>query len=68
MRSLVHIAKGGADDRLPRQISVVVAAAGLVAALMTGMTFAAILAGMFAYSNYQALRGQPVPTFPGFGH
>ena len=34
---------------------------------MFGMTFAAILAGIFAFSNYQALRGEPMPTFPGFG-
>ena len=67
MRSVVHIAKGRTDDKLPRQISIVFAGAGLVAALMFGMTFAAILAGIFAFSNYQALRGEPMPTFPGFG-
>ena len=65
MRSLVHILKGGVDDRLPRQISVAVAAAGAVAALLYGMTFAAIFAGYLAFTNYQALRGMPMPMFPG---
>ena len=65
MRSLVHILKGGVDDRLPRQISVAVAATGTVAALLYGMTFAAIFAGYLAFSNYQALRGMPMPIFPG---
>ncbi len=65
MRSLVHILKGGVDDRLPRQISVAVAAAGAVAALLYGMTFAAIFAGYLAFTNYQALRGMPMAMFPG---
>lgn len=65
MRSAVHILKGGADERLPRQISVAVAAAGAGVALMYGMTFAAIFAGYLAFSNYQALRGMPMPIFPG---
>ena len=65
MRSLVHILKGGVDDRLPRQISVAVAAVGAVAALLYGMTFAAIFAGYLAFTNYQALRGMPMPMFPG---
>jgi len=65
MRSLVHILKGGVDDRLPRQISVALAAACAGVALLYGMTFAAIVAGYFAFSNYQALRGMPMPSFPG---
>ena len=65
MRSLVHIFKGGVDERLPRQISVAIATAGVVAALLYGMTFAAIFAGYLAFSNYQALRGMPMPIFPG---
>ena len=64
MRSLVHILKGGVDDRLPRQISVAVAAAGAAPALLYGMTFAAIFAGYLAFTNYQALRGTPMPGFP----
>ena len=65
MRSLVHIFKGGVDDRLPRQISVAIATAGVVAALLYGLMFAAIFAGYLAFSNYQALRGMPMPIFPG---
>jgi Zn-dependent protease len=65
MRSLVHMIRGNADDRLPRQISVAVAAAGGVAGFMTGNTFAAIFAGYLALINYQALRGMPMPVFPG---
>jgi len=67
MRSAVHIFKGGVDERLPRQISVAGAAAGAAVALLYGMTFAAIFAGYLAFYNYQALRGQPMPTFRGFG-
>lgn len=67
MRSLVHIIKGRADERLPRQISVAVAAAGGVAAFATGNTFAAIFAAYLGVMNYQALRGTPMPTFPGMG-
>jgi len=65
MRSLVHIVKGGVDDRLPRQISVAMGAAGVFVALLYGRTFAAMFAGYLAFSNYQALRGMPVPMFPG---
>ena len=65
MRSLVHIFKGGVDDRLPRQISVAASAACAVAALLYGMNFAAIFAGYLAFTNYQALRGMPMPIFPG---
>ncbi len=65
MRSAVHIFKGGVDERLPCQISIVFAAAAAGAALMYGMTFAAIFAGYLAFSNYQTLRGMPLPIFPG---
>ncbi len=65
MRSLVHIVKGRADDRLPRQISLVVAVAGGVAGFATGNTFAAIFAAYLGIMNYQALRGLPMPTLPG---
>jgi len=65
MRSAVHIFKGGVDERLPLQISIAFAAAGAGAALMYGMTFAAIFAGYLAFSNYQTLRGMPLPIFPG---
>lgn len=65
MRSAVHIFKGGVDERLPLQISIAFAAAAAAAALMYGMTFAAIFAGYLAFSNYQTLRGIPMPIFPG---
>lgn len=65
MRSAVHIFKGGVDERLPLQISIAFAAAAAGAALMYGMTFAAIFAGYLAFSNYQTLRGMPLPIFPG---
>ncbi len=65
MRSAVHIFKGGVDERLPCQISIAFAAAAAGAALMYGMTFAAIFAGYLAFSNYQTLRGMPLPIFPG---
>lgn len=67
MRSLVHIVKGRADDRLPRQISVAVAAAAGVAAFVTGNTFGAIFAAYLGVTNYQAMRGIAMPTFPGMG-
>ena len=65
MRSLVHISRGGVDERLPRQISIAFAAAGAVAGLLYGWTLAAIFGAYLAFSNYQALRGMPMPTFPG---
>ena len=65
MRSLVHIFKGGVDDRLPRQISVAAAAACAVTALHYDEKLAALFAAYFAFSNYQALRGMPMPIFPG---
>jgi len=63
MRSMVHIARGGVDERLPRQISIAFAATGAIAALLYGMTFAAIFAGYLAFFNYQSLRGAPIPSF-----
>lgn len=65
MRSLVHISRRGVDERLPRQISIAVAATGAVAGLLYGFTFAAIFGAYLAFSNYQALRGMPMPGFPG---
>lgn len=65
MRSIVHIARGGADERLPRQISIAVAGAGLVAAFMVGQQFLALFAGYLIFVNYQALKGMPVSIFPG---
>ena len=63
MRMLVHISRGGADERLPRQISVAFAAALAVYALLTGRTFGAIFAAYLAFFNYQYLKGAPVPSF-----
>ncbi len=65
MRSLVHISRGGVDERLPRQISIAFAAAGAVTALLYGYPLAALFAAYFAFTNYQALRGMPMPGFPG---
>lgn len=63
MRSFVFIARGGVDERLPRQISIAFAGAGAVAALLKGMMFAAIFAAYLAFFNYQYLRGSPIPSF-----
>ena len=66
MRSLIQIARGRPDERLPRQISIVVAAGLFVLALVSGMTWGALLAAYFGYMNYQALTGQG-PGIPGLG-
>lgn len=65
MRSIVHIVKGGVDERLPRQISVAAAGGAAVLAIAIGWTFGAIFFAFFAITNYQAMRGVPMPTFPG---
>ena len=68
MSSLVHISRGYRDDRLPRQISVVVGGALCALAISYGMTFGAIFAGFLAYSNYAALKGIGYGSqFPGMG-
>jgi Zn-dependent protease len=65
MRSLVHMAKGYRNDRLPRQVSVVVGGAAAVVAILYGMMWAAFLAAWLAYGNYAALKGAPTATLPG---
>ena len=66
MRSFVHIARGGVDEKLPRQISIGFAAGLAVLAFLNGMTFAAIFALYLAFFNYNYLRGTPIPSFTDF--
>jgi hypothetical protein len=65
MRSLVHISRGYRNDRLPRQVSVVVGAAAAAVAVYFAMMWAAFLAAWLAYANYAALKGAPAATLPG---
>ncbi len=65
MRTIVHVVRRRRDDRLPRQISMAVGGLAFVAALFYRMTWSALLAALFAYSNYAALKGTSGPMFPG---
>ena len=56
MRTIVHVVRGYADERLPRQISIVVGIGAIAAAAYHGMFFAAFIAAWFTFMNFTALQ------------
>ena len=65
-RELVRMYRGYPDERLPALISMIVAAGLFFFALSIGLSFAAILAGFLAYSNYMTYTGAAGgASFPG---
>ena len=57
MRSVLHLILGYPNETIPRVVSVVVAVGVLGLALLVGMYWGAMLAGMFAFTNAAALAG-----------
>ncbi|MBW3614904.1 MAG: rhomboid family intramembrane serine protease [Actinobacteria bacterium] len=68
MQSLLDMATRGRGERPALVISVVVGAAGALAAVLVGQVFVALFAGLFVYANARSLtRSRPPPSERDYG-